>query len=158
MIDAGEPTPEDGDALVYIGKDDRGVELYIVAVPDDRNPRRADGHPLHTERVAEQEQVMSTDPKRHVVKDGATIKDVDLDKEVVHREDGTRITEADAEKQGTIIARAGRGRPSLSGKATHSPQIGLRVSPPVLARLEMRAKSEGKTVSQIAREAIEHYV
>ena len=37
MIDAGEPTVE-GDALVYIGRDDRGVELHIIAVPDDRRP------------------------------------------------------------------------------------------------------------------------
>ena len=35
MIDAGVPTV-DGDALVDIGRDDRGVELHIIAVPDDR--------------------------------------------------------------------------------------------------------------------------
>jgi hypothetical protein len=35
MMDAGVPTV-DGDALVYIGRDDRGVELHIIAVPDDR--------------------------------------------------------------------------------------------------------------------------
>ena len=39
MIDAGEPTI-DGDALVFIGRDGRGVELHIIAVPDDR---REDG-------------------------------------------------------------------------------------------------------------------
>jgi hypothetical protein len=27
-----------GDALLYIGRDRRGVELEIVAVPDDRHP------------------------------------------------------------------------------------------------------------------------
>ncbi|PWC04264.1 hypothetical protein [Agromyces badenianii] len=27
----------DGDATIFIGSDDRGVELEIVAVPDDRN-------------------------------------------------------------------------------------------------------------------------
>lgn len=37
MVDAGEPV-EDGDALVYVGRDSRGVELEIVAVPDDREP------------------------------------------------------------------------------------------------------------------------
>ena len=26
---------EEGDALIYVGHDDRGVELEIVAVPDD---------------------------------------------------------------------------------------------------------------------------
>lgn len=28
----------DGDAIVFVGTDDRGVELEIVAVPDDRYP------------------------------------------------------------------------------------------------------------------------
>ena len=37
MADAGDPV-RDGDALVYIGRDDRGVELEIVAVPDNRRP------------------------------------------------------------------------------------------------------------------------
>ncbi|MEP6813993.1 MAG: hypothetical protein ABI873_00415 [Marmoricola sp.] len=35
MADAGTPIV-DGDALVYVGTDRRGVELEIVAVPDDR--------------------------------------------------------------------------------------------------------------------------
>lgn len=35
LRNAGEPTLE-GDALRFIGKDDRGVELEIIAVPDDR--------------------------------------------------------------------------------------------------------------------------
>lgn len=35
MADAGDPV-RDGDALVYIGRDDRGVEREIVAVPDNR--------------------------------------------------------------------------------------------------------------------------
>jgi hypothetical protein len=26
------------DQLVYVGRDDRGVELHIIAVPDDRDP------------------------------------------------------------------------------------------------------------------------
>jgi len=37
MADAGRPT-EHGDQLFYIGEDDRGVELLIIAVPDDKNP------------------------------------------------------------------------------------------------------------------------
>ncbi len=27
-----------GDQLLFVGADDRGVELEIIAVPDDRNP------------------------------------------------------------------------------------------------------------------------
>ena len=39
MVDAGEPVIDPGgDQLVFIGKDDRGIELYVVAVPDDRDP------------------------------------------------------------------------------------------------------------------------
>ena len=37
MLDAGDPTRE-GDALTYIGRDARGVEIEVVAVPDDRYP------------------------------------------------------------------------------------------------------------------------
>ena len=35
----GRPGPVPGtDQLLYIGKDDRGVELEVIAVPDDLNP------------------------------------------------------------------------------------------------------------------------
>jgi hypothetical protein len=82
--------------------------------------------------------------------------DVDLDREVVRREDDSRITEADAAEQGERIAR--RGRPSLTGKAATSPQIGVRLSPNLNERLRARAKREGKKPSQVVREALEHYV
>jgi len=36
LQNAGEPV-RDGDALRYVGVDDRGVELEIVIVPDDRH-------------------------------------------------------------------------------------------------------------------------
>jgi hypothetical protein len=34
MVNAGEPVLV-GDQLLYTGKDDRGIELEIIAVPDD---------------------------------------------------------------------------------------------------------------------------
>ena len=37
LVDAGAPTVI-GDQLHYVGVDGRGVELEIVAVPDDRLP------------------------------------------------------------------------------------------------------------------------
>ncbi len=39
MRNAGVPmvVPET-DQLLYVGEDDRGVELEVIAVPDDRNP------------------------------------------------------------------------------------------------------------------------
>ena len=34
MINAGDPAVV-GDQLLYVGPDDRGVELEVIAVPDD---------------------------------------------------------------------------------------------------------------------------
>lgn len=85
--------------------------------------------------------------------------DTDLDEEVVYRKDGTRLDEAAAEKLGEEIAARGRsGRPSLSGRAKHSPQVGVRLSDDVHAALTERASTEGKRVSDIVREAIESYL
>ena len=82
--------------------------------------------------------------------------DVDLDREVVRRKDGSRITEAEAAEQGERIAR--RGRPSLTGRAETSPQIGVRLTPDLNKRLRARAQMEGKKPSEIVREALEQYV
>jgi transcriptional/translational regulatory protein YebC/TACO1 len=39
MRAAGEPIGVPGtDRLVYVGLDDRGVELVVIAVPDNRDP------------------------------------------------------------------------------------------------------------------------
>ncbi len=38
MSAAGVPELMEGDKLLYIGADSRGVELEIVAVPDDKRP------------------------------------------------------------------------------------------------------------------------
>lgn len=41
MIAAGTPTAVEtdlGPQLHYVGLDDRGVELHVIAVPDNRNP------------------------------------------------------------------------------------------------------------------------
>lgn len=55
---------------------------------------------------------MSIDPLDYVVPDDATIEDVDLAEEVVNKRDGSRLTDAEAER---IVDRVtGRGRPSLS--------------------------------------------
>lgn len=35
LVNAGEPTIE-GDSLIYVGADSRGVEIEVVVVPDDR--------------------------------------------------------------------------------------------------------------------------
>jgi hypothetical protein len=39
MRDAGKPFRVPGtDQLVYVGEDDRGIELLVIAVPDSRDP------------------------------------------------------------------------------------------------------------------------
>ena len=50
------------------------------------------------------------------------------------------------------------GRPSLTGQRQHSPQIGLRVTPQTREKLRARAAKEHKTVSDVIRDAIDHYV
>ncbi len=80
--------------------------------------------------------------------------DVDLDREVLRLADGTRLTDAVADEVGDYVRRTA-GRPSLSGKAAQSPQIAFRVPPSVRDRAADLAAREGKTVSQLAREALE---
>lgn len=80
--------------------------------------------------------------------------DVDLEREDVRLADGTRLTPQLAE---TIVeeVRRGGGRPSLSGEPARSPQIAFRAPPELRERAERAAADEGKTVSQLAREALE---
>jgi predicted HicB family RNase H-like nuclease len=81
-------------------------------------------------------------------------RDVDLEHEDVRLADGTRLTDAVADE---IIeeVRRGSGRPSLSGHASNSPQIAFRVPQNVRDRAAEIAEREGKTISQLAREALE---
>lgn len=38
LANAGAPVNIEGDARHYVGTDDRGIELEITVVPDDRRP------------------------------------------------------------------------------------------------------------------------
>lgn len=51
-----------------------------------------------------------------------------------------------------------RGRPSLTGKPETSPHVGFRVSPELREQADALARDRGITLSQLAREALEHYV
>jgi hypothetical protein len=84
--------------------------------------------------------------------------DVDLDREVVRRDDGTRITEAEAAAQGEAIAARLRGRPSLTGHRAHSPQVTTRLPQALRDKLGERAQREGRRPSEIVREALEQYL
>ena len=52
----------------------------------------------------------------------------------------------------------GRGRPSLTGESQHSPRVAFRLDPEVREKAAERAEREGKTVSELAREALKQYL
>lgn len=81
-------------------------------------------------------------------------RDVDLARERVHLNDGTRLTEKLAEEVVASVQRT-TGRPSLSGRSAPSPQIAFRVPQSVRDQAAQLAAREGKTLSQLAREALE---
>ena len=80
--------------------------------------------------------------------------DVDLKRDDVRLKDGTRLTDEVADEIVDQLRRSS-GRPSLSGQATASPQIAFRVPSAVRDRAAEIAAREGKTISQLAREALE---
>ncbi|MGI8575559.1 MAG: hypothetical protein ACR2MA_09510 [Egibacteraceae bacterium] len=85
--------------------------------------------------------------------------DIDLDDEVVVDRKRRRITEARAEEIAReTLRQAGRGRPSLTGRGGKSPQVTFRLSQKLRDRAELRARKEGKTVSDVAREALKKYL
>jgi CRISPR-associated endonuclease/helicase Cas3 len=49
------------------------------------------------------------------------------------------------------------GRPSLGGRGT-SPRVTFRATPQLYRAAQQRAKEEGRTVSDLAREAVARYV
>lgn len=66
---------------------------------------------------------------------------------------------ADEAEAGYELAAAKRvGRKSLAGAHGTSPRVNFRMTAELQARAQARAEREGKTVSEIAREALEQYV
>ncbi len=86
----------------------------------------------------------------------ATATDIDLSsEEFVFR--GERLT--DERSQALVDEfRRGAGRPSLTPGTGRSPQVGVRVTPETRRRLQARADKEHKSLSDVIRDAIEHYV
>ncbi len=107
---------------------------------------------------------MTTDPKDYVVGPGAIIEDVDLDDEEIYLRDGTRLTEQRAGQiAADTLAEVRRrnlvpGRKSLTGGGVHSPRVQFRVPENIRAQAEQRAAAEGKSLSALARDALEHYL
>lgn len=79
--------------------------------------------------------------------------------------DGTPITEQLAEQlareaeAGYDLSKARRvGRKSLAGGQGRSPRVHFRLRPDLYQHATKRAEREGKTLSELAREALEQYV
>ena len=80
--------------------------------------------------------------------------DIALNADQVTLPDGTRLTEDRADDIVEQVRSKG-GRPSLTGDAAASPRVSFRVTPDVRDRAAKLADREGKTISQLAREALE---
>ncbi|MDP9094525.1 MAG: hypothetical protein M3N95_16695 [Actinomycetota bacterium] len=80
--------------------------------------------------------------------------EIDLELEDVRLPDGTRLTEDLADAIVDDVRRKA-GRPSLTGTAAASPRVSFRVTPEVRDRAAAVASAEGKTISELAREALE---
>jgi HicB family len=79
--------------------------------------------------------------------------------------DGTPITEELADElareaeAGYDLSRARRvERRPLAGGTGRSPRLNVRITPGLHAHASERARREGKTLSQLARDALEEYV
>lgn len=85
--------------------------------------------------------------------------DIDLDVEVVKDRRGRRITESRAQQiAAEALARAGVGRPSLTGPGARSPEVKARVPEELRDRLVTAARDRGTTTSSLIREALERYL
>jgi len=85
--------------------------------------------------------------------------DVDLDEEEVHDARGRRVTREYADDAAEdALRKVGRGRPALGQEGQKSPQVTFRLPPELRAQLEQRAATEGKKVSEVAREAVEQFL
>ena len=97
---------------------------------------------------------MAKRAKQKIKTDTPIGEDVDLQSEDVRLPDGTRLTE---ELVDDIVEQVRRksGRPSLTGESSVSPRVSFRLTPEFRDRAANLADREGKTISQLAREALE---
>lgn len=97
---------------------------------------------------------MAKRTKPKITSETPTGRDVDLQREDLRRPNGARLTDELVEEIVEEVRRKG-GRPSLTGDASVSPRVSFRVTPMVRERAAVIAEREGKTISQLAREALE---
>lgn len=94
--------------------------------------------------------------KGELVADGGF---VDLDQEDYRLADGTRLTEAKVEELAAEILAPSRPRASVADPpGVHSPQLRLSVPTELRDRLRQRAEAEHRSVSNLVRDALEHYL
>lgn len=96
-----------------------------------------------------------TDKKKYTLADGPDVEDKD-----VVLPSGRALTDevrtAILEETGVTPARIAAGRPALGAPGKHSPQVSFRM-PEALHDVARRvAQERGITLSQLAREALEH--
>jgi predicted HicB family RNase H-like nuclease len=85
--------------------------------------------------------------------------DVDLDAEDIRDRQGRRITTEYAERAAEEALQLARpGRPPLGATGQESPRVSFRVPEQTRRRAEQRARAEGRSVSEVAREALERYL
>jgi hypothetical protein len=85
--------------------------------------------------------------------------DVDLEAEEIRDRQGRRVTDEYAERAAAEALRIARpGRPALGTVGQHSPRVSFRVPEQVRRQAERRAAAEGRSVSEIARDALERYL
>ena len=92
------------------------------------------------------------------VKLGAIGPDLDLAKEKVYLHDGRRLTDALADELAERALRRHRGRPSLSGPGERTPSLTVRVPTGTREALEALAKSQGRRLADVSRDALDEYV
>lgn len=97
---------------------------------------------------------MAKHAKPKITSDTPIGADVDLRRDDVRLPDGTRLTEELVDDTVEQVRRKG-GRPSLTGDSATSPRVSFRLTPDVRKRAATIAEREGKTISQLAREALE---
>lgn len=87
-----------------------------------------------------------------VTPDTAIGGDVDIQREIRKDKQGRRVTDSYADR--LIVASRKPGRPALADDSP-SPSIAFRVPAALRAQAQEIAEREGKTISQLAREALE---
>jgi len=85
-------------------------------------------------------------------------KDVNLRTEVILDANGRRITEARVRALIRTTQVQLVGRPSLTAVGQHSPEVKARVPLKLKKTLQREAKRQGKTCSELVREALEEYL